>query len=81
MRCGVRLSVVSAVFLLSVGGAQAGTVRGTVKNGTTGQIAAGVEVTLVQPMGGMQELAKSKSGAQGEFSFDNPNVGGQPLLV
>jgi hypothetical protein len=61
--------------------AQAGTVRGTVKNGTTGQAAAGVEVVLVQPMGGMQELAHAKSGAQGEFSFDNPNVGAQPLLV
>lgn len=81
MRCGARLSTVFSVFFLSIGIAQAGTVRGTVKNGTTGQIAAGVEITLVQPMGGMQELAKAKSGAQGEFSFDNPNVGGQPLLV
>src|SRR5690242_21334998 len=82
MRCGARFSVFSTLFLLSIGGAaQAGTVRGTVKNGTTGQLAAGVELTLVQPMGGMQELAHAKSGPQGEFSFDNPNVGTQPLLV
>ena len=81
MRCGARFSVFSTLFLLSIGAAKAGTVRGTVKNGTTGHIAAGVEVTLVQPMGGMQELAKAKSGPQGEFSFDNPTVGGQPLLV
>ena len=81
MRCGARITVFSTVFLLSFGAVHAGTVRGTVKNGTTGQIAAGVEVTLVQPMGGMQELAKAKSGPQGEFSFNNPNVGGQPLLV
>ena len=81
MRCGALFSVFSTVFLLSIGSAQAGTVRGTVKNGTTRQAAAGVEITLVQPMGGMQELAKARSGAQGEFSFDNPNVGGQPLLV
>ena len=81
MRCGALFSVFSTVFLLSIGSAQAGTVRGTVKNATTKQAAAGVEITLVQPMGGMQELAKAKSGAQGEFSFDNPNVGGQPLLV
>ena len=59
----------------------AGTVRGTVKNGTTGQPAAGVELTLVAPMGGMQELAHAKSGAQGEFSFDHPNLGTQPMLV
>lgn len=69
------------LFLMPFSTAHAGTLRGTVKNGTTGQIAAGVEVTLVQPMGGMQELAHAKSGPQGEFSFDNPNVGGQPLLV
>ena len=81
MRLGARFSVFSTVFLLSVGAVHAGTVRGTVKNGTTGQIAPGVEGTLVQPMGGMQELAKAKSGPLGEFSFDNPKVGGQPLLV
>lgn len=81
MRCGARLSILSAFLFLPLCAAQAGTVRGTVKNGTTGQMAAGVELTLVQPMGGMQELAHAKSGPQGEFSFDNPNVGGQPLLV
>ena len=61
--------------------ARAGTVRGTVKNGTTGQVAAGVELTLVAPMGGMQEVAHAKSGAQGEFTFDHPNLGTQPMLV
>ncbi len=81
MRCGARLSILSVFLFLPLCAAQAGTVRGTVKNGTTGQMAAGVELTLVQPMGGMQELAHAKSGPQGEFSFDNPNVGGQPLLV
>ncbi|HKW64596.1 MAG TPA: hypothetical protein VJN89_18740 [Candidatus Acidoferrum sp.] len=81
MRCRERFSVLSTLFFLSVGAAQAGTVRGTVKNGTTGQIAAGVELTLISPMGGMQELAHSKSGAQGEFTFDHPNIGTQPVLV
>ena len=75
-----RLSVLGTL-LLAAGSAQAGTVRGTVKNGTTGQPAAGVELTLVQPMGGMQELAHAKSGPQGEFSFDNPHLGTQPMLV
>src|SRR5438046_2046065 len=75
-----RLSVLGTL-LLAAGSAQAGTVRGTVRNGTTGQPAAGVELTLVQPMGGMQELAHAKSGRQGEFSFDNPNLGTQPMLV
>jgi len=83
-RWTARLSVAALTFawgVTSLGTARAGTVRGTVRNGTTGQLAAGVELALVQPMGGMQELAHAKSGAQGEFSFDNPNVGTQPLLV
>lgn len=81
MRRSARLCILSTVFFLSIGAAQAGTVRGTVKNGTTGQIAAGVEVTLLQPMGGMQEVAHAKSGAQGDFTFDHPNLGTQPMLV
>ena len=81
MRGGARFSVFSTVCLLSVGAVHAGTVRGTVKNGTTGQAAGGVELTLIAPMGGMQELAHAKSGAQGEFTFDHPNLGAQPMLV
>jgi hypothetical protein len=81
MRRGLRLIAFTALIFASFAVAEAGTVRGTVKNGTTGQPAAGVELTLVQPMGGMQELAHTKSGAQGEFTFDNPNLGAQPMLV
>src|SRR5690348_5738274 len=81
MRWGLRLIVLTALIFFAIAAAQAGTVRGMVKNGTTGQPAAGVELTLVQPMGGMQELAHAKSGAQGEFTFDHPNLGGQPMLV
>jgi len=76
-----RVVVLSLAILMSSAAVQAGTVHGTVKNGTTGQPAAGVELTLVQPMGGMQELAHAKSGPQGEFTFDNPNLGTQPMLV
>lgn len=76
-----RWIALGLAILISAAGARAGTVRGTVKNGTTGQPAAGVELTLVQPMGGMQELAHVKSGPQGEFTFDNPNLGTQPMLV
>lgn len=77
-----RLRVALFVLLLiPFSAARAGTVRGTVKNGTTGQVAAGVELTLVAPMGGMREVAHAKSGAQGEFTFDHPNLGTQPMLV
>ena len=62
-------------------GAQAGTVHGTVKNGTTGKVAAGVPVMLIQLQGGMQPVANTKSDAQGQFTFDNPNLGAQPMLI
>ena len=78
----LRLSLLALFFLLvPFSAARAGTVRGTVKNGTTGQAGVGVELTLIAPMGGMQELAHAKSGAQGEFTFDHPNLGTQPMLV
>src|SRR5258707_8772577 len=60
--------------------AEAGTVRGTVVNGTTGKPAAGIELALIQLQGGKQEVAHSKSGAEGGFTFDNPAICGQPEL-
>jgi hypothetical protein len=80
-RYSVRLAALAAMFFISLGIAHAGTVHGTVRNATTGQPAAGIELALVQPMGGMQEVAHSKSGAQGDFTFDNPSLGTQPMLV
>jgi hypothetical protein len=61
--------------------AHAATVHGIVRNGTTGKVAAGVTVQLIQLQGGMQPVANMQSGSQGEFSFDNPNIGAQPMLV
>ncbi|HEU0368326.1 MAG TPA: carboxypeptidase-like regulatory domain-containing protein, partial [Candidatus Acidoferrum sp.] len=62
-------------------GVRAGTVRGTVNNGTTGKPGAGVEVVLIQLQGGMTPVAKTKSDAGGQFTFDNPGIGAQPMLV
>jgi hypothetical protein len=59
----------------------AGTVRGTVTNATTGKPGAGVEVVLIQLQGGMTPVANTKSDASGQFSFDNPGIGAQPMLV
>jgi hypothetical protein len=74
---GLLASLVLIPFLA----AQGGTVHGTIKNGTTGKPAAGVEVILIQLQGGMQPVANSKSDAQGQFSFDNPSLGAQPMLI
>ncbi|OLB86452.1 MAG: hypothetical protein AUI12_08790 [Acidobacteria bacterium 13_2_20CM_2_57_6] len=73
--------MVIALIVTPLAIAEAGTVHGTVMNGTTGKPAAGIELTLVQLQGGMQEIAHSKSGAQGEFTFDHPGLGAQPMLV
>ncbi len=70
-----------ALFLAGWGFAQAGTVHGTVKNGTSGKPGAGVEVILIQLQGGMQPVANSKTDAKGQFSFDNPSLGAQPMLI
>src|SRR6266851_5279734 len=76
-----RLVLLGALVLAPLAIAEGGTVRGTVMNGTTGKAAAGIELTLIQLQGGMQEVAHSKSGAQGEFTFDHPGLGAQPMLV
>jgi hypothetical protein len=80
---GPRTRLFCAVVLLcSIGAAaRAGTVHGTVKNGTTGKPAAGVAVMLIQLQGGMQPVANTQSDGQGKFSFDNPNLGAQPMLI
>ncbi len=82
LRGSARLALLG-VFLLAPLAmiAEAGTVRGRVKNGTTGRAAAGIELTLIQLQGGMQEVAHSKSDARGEFTFDHPALGAQPMLV
>ncbi len=81
MRNIARLALLGALVLAPFAMAKAGTVRGTVKNGTTAKLAAGIDLTLVQLQGGMQEVAHAKSGAQGEFTFDHPGIGTQPMLV
>lgn len=55
--------------------------RGTVKNGTTGKPAADIEVILIQLQGGMQPVLNTKTDAQGQFSFDFPAIGTQPMLI
>jgi hypothetical protein len=67
-----------SVAVSSVYGA---TVHGTVKNGTTGKPAGDVEVILIQLQGGMQPVLNSKSDSAGNFTFDYPAIGTQPMLV
>jgi len=72
-------------FLAFLGAApftQAGSVSGTVTNGTTGKPAVGAEVILIQLQGGMQPVANTKTDANGRYAFDNPGLGaGAPMLI
>jgi hypothetical protein len=84
-----RLGGTKAIFLLSLCAflgsaplALAGTVSGTVTNGTTGKPAAGTEVILIQLQGGMQPVANTKTDGKGRYTFDNPGLGaGAPMLI
>jgi hypothetical protein len=74
--------VFASLFLgLAAWSALAGTVTGTINNGTTGKPAAGVEVILIQLQGGMQPVASTKSDSQGHYKFDNPVLGTAPMLL
>jgi hypothetical protein len=55
------------LLLASIAAAQ--TLTGTVKNATTGKPAAGDEVVLLKLGQGMEESGRTKTDAQGKFSF------------
>jgi hypothetical protein len=61
--------------------ASAGTVTGTVRNGTTGKPAAGVDMILIELQGTMQPVANTKTDANGQYRFDHPGLGAGPMLI
>ncbi len=77
----VRFVLSSFLGLLAGGTASAATLTGTVRNGSTGKPAAGVDVILLRLQGGMEGIANTKTDAQGRFRIDDPAVGQQPMLV
>ena len=79
-RCAAFLAL-GVLLLMPFSFVYGATVHGTVKNGTTGKPAADVEVILIQLQGGMQPVLNSKTDAQGQFTFDYPSIGAQPMLV
>jgi hypothetical protein len=59
----------------------AGTVTGTVTNGTTGKPAAGVDVILIELQGAMQPVAETKTDGQGHYELSHPALGNGPMLI
>ena len=76
-----RVAILLCLCAVTWSVAEAGTLHGTVKNGTTGKPAGGVEIILLELQGGMQPVGNTKSDEQGQFTFDNAALGAQPMLV
>lgn len=77
----ISRAVLASLLLAPFSFAYGATVHGTVKNGTTGKVAADVEIILIQLQGGMQPVQNTKTNAQGQFTFDYPTIGTQPMLL
>ena len=75
------VSSLAFVCLLFAFPVSAGTLSGTVKNGTTGKALAHQSVTLLSVRSGMEELISVETGSDGRFEFNRPEIGQGPLLV
>ncbi|MCL4523433.1 MAG: carboxypeptidase-like regulatory domain-containing protein [Acidobacteria bacterium] len=71
--CGLMLGIMLP--------ASAGTLSGTVRNGTTGAVVPNQDVILIQLQGGMQSAGTFKTDAQGRYTMDHPAIGQAPVLV
>ena len=60
--------------------ASADTLKGVVQNSTTNKPSVGDDVTLKKIGNGMEDVAKTKTNAKGEFSFNVP-ASQQPYIV
>ncbi len=81
-RAYLRWLFVSLLPCLLASASSGGTVTGTIRNGTTGEPAAGVEVILISLQGTMQPVANTTTDSQGRYHFDNPGLGGTaPMLI
>ncbi|MGD0956806.1 MAG: carboxypeptidase-like regulatory domain-containing protein [Candidatus Acidiferrales bacterium] len=76
-----RLFLLSLLPCLLAAASFAGTVTGTVINGTTGKPAAGVDVILIQLHGAMQPVAQTKTDAEGHYMLEHPALGAGPMLI
>ena len=75
-----RYTLATVLLLAASMTASAATLGGTVTNATSGKPAAGDDIVLLSLSQGMQEVAHSKTDAQGKFSF-NFESNGTPHMV
>jgi hypothetical protein len=70
-----------ALLTFAVGLASANTYTGTVRNGTNGKVAAGVDVILLNLQTGMETVANTKTDAEGHYQLTYTPTGQIPMLV
>ena len=71
---------VLALCLFGSAGAFAAQISGTVINGTTNKPSSGDEVVLLSLASGMEEIAHTKTDAQGHYTLTAPDDGAQHLV-
>jgi hypothetical protein len=74
-----QIKIISFCLCISTG-VFAAQLTGTATNGTTKKAAAGDEVVLLSLAGGMDEVAHTKTDAQGHFTINAPDDGAQHLV-
>jgi hypothetical protein len=74
-----QLAILILLLVCSLS-APADTLKGVVQNSTTNKPSAGDEVTIKKIGNGMEDVAKGKTNAKGEFNFNVPPAQ-QPYLV
>jgi hypothetical protein len=72
--------VIALAALASSTLAAASTLTGTIKNGTTGKPSVGDDVVLIKFGQGMEEAARTKTDANGKYTFQLPDDGGPHLV-
>jgi hypothetical protein len=74
-----QVAITLTLFVCSIA-AVADPLKGIVQNGTTNKPSAGEEVTLKKLGNGMEDVAKTRTNAKGEFTFNAP-AAQQPYIV
>jgi hypothetical protein len=77
----MKLIGTTVLFLLFSANVFAAQIAGTVTNGTSNKPAVGDEVVLLSLSGGMDEIGRTKTDAQGHFSLNAPDQGQKLVRV
>lgn len=75
-----QAAIIVVLLFACSAAAAADTLKGVVQNSTTNKPSAGDEVTLKKIGNGMEDVAKTKTNAKGEFTFNVPPAR-QPYIV